>query len=335
MHPAVTKNWDVFISYAAEDRVTVAEPLQTALRRTGLRVWLDVHALQPSDSIRASIDAALASTRLCIVILSHAYFGKRWTLNELNAAFSLEAAGRTMILPVWHGVDDKAVAQNSPLLADRVGIATTNPIQLIAACVADTLERSDVELTPSTVTAQLQALITTQRAPIELARFLLRNYQIVSRAMAANIELISGRACVDDVLVDDDEDFIVGVTLPRTEPVSCVGAYFFVPPAAAILDDAATPTQAFARTLLIARQYLSSCQSPSAFHRLWEIPRINAARSVAPYRLAAPILIAARRRDLKSYELDYVGETNRNRSYRIRTYDWLLDAARSVDLGFF
>lgn len=43
-------HWDVFISYASEDRDAVAAPLAQSLEELGLRVWFDRSELKVGDS---------------------------------------------------------------------------------------------------------------------------------------------------------------------------------------------------------------------------------------------------------------------------------------------
>lgn len=65
-----TNAWDVFISYASEDRETVAAPLAEALRVNGLRVWYDQFELTPGKQLLQSIDEGLRESRFGIVVLS-------------------------------------------------------------------------------------------------------------------------------------------------------------------------------------------------------------------------------------------------------------------------
>ena len=51
-------DWDVFVSYASEQRGVVAQPLTDALGELGLRVWLDAERFR--DSTRTG-----RSTRRC------------------------------------------------------------------------------------------------------------------------------------------------------------------------------------------------------------------------------------------------------------------------------
>lgn len=112
--------WDVFISYASEDREAVADPLARLLAGFGLRVWYDQTDLKVGDSLRKTIDTALAQSRYGVVILSKHFFSKHYPNRELDGLAQREVEGRNVILPVWHDVTDADVRHFSPPLADRV-----------------------------------------------------------------------------------------------------------------------------------------------------------------------------------------------------------------------
>lgn len=76
---AVSRQWDVFICHATEDKVEVVRPLATALRDVGLTVWYDEFELRIGSSLRRSIDEGLAKSRFGVVVLSHAFFERNWT----------------------------------------------------------------------------------------------------------------------------------------------------------------------------------------------------------------------------------------------------------------
>src|SRR5207253_6486335 len=114
------KRWDVFISHASEDKTEVAVPLADALRRGGVKVWLDRQELRIGDSLREKIDEGLSESRFGIVILSPHFFQKGWPKRELNGLMALEEGGQKVILPVWHTMTKDQVAQYSPILADKL-----------------------------------------------------------------------------------------------------------------------------------------------------------------------------------------------------------------------
>lgn len=127
-----TDSWDVFISYASEDRLDVAEPLATTLQRMGLSVWFDQSELKLGDSLRESIDKGLRSCRFGVVILSPYFFRKHYTNRELNGLAQREVDGNKVILPVWYKVTDKEVRVFSPPLADKVAARWNDGLQAVA-----------------------------------------------------------------------------------------------------------------------------------------------------------------------------------------------------------
>lgn len=127
--------WDVFVSHASEDLESVARPLAMLLTASGLSVWLDENELLPGDSLGAKINQGLAESRFGVVVLSRAFFAKEWTQRELNGLAALESPERKVILPIWHGVDQRFVATYSPILADRLAVNTAMGLGLVATQV--------------------------------------------------------------------------------------------------------------------------------------------------------------------------------------------------------
>ncbi|HMH54259.1 MAG TPA: toll/interleukin-1 receptor domain-containing protein, partial [Candidatus Acidoferrum sp.] len=93
--------------------------------------------LKVGDSLRESIDKGLASTRFGIIVLSKAFFGKRWTQYELNGLLAREHQGRKLVLPVWYELSHDEVVAYSPSLADKVALTYPRlPIAEIATLLA-------------------------------------------------------------------------------------------------------------------------------------------------------------------------------------------------------
>lgn len=123
---------DFFISHASEDKAEVALPLAEELKRRGYSVWVDRPEMTLGDSLRESIDSAIATAQFGVVILSPAFFVKSWTQAELNGLFARQVGGEKRILPVWHQVDLATVQQYSPMLADRVAVSTDRGLSVVA-----------------------------------------------------------------------------------------------------------------------------------------------------------------------------------------------------------
>jgi hypothetical protein len=95
--------FDVFLSYAHEDKADVALPLAQHLRDLGFSVWIDESEMNVGDDISDRIDRALASSDFGVVVLSRHYFNKSWTLRELTALLAKERT-KIRVLPVCHGI---------------------------------------------------------------------------------------------------------------------------------------------------------------------------------------------------------------------------------------
>jgi hypothetical protein len=120
-----TPAWDVFVSHASEDKGTFVDDLVRALEAAQIQVWYDSNQLALGDSLRRSIDRGLARSRYGVVVLSPTFFAKEWPRRELDGLAALEVDDRKVILPVWHQIGLSEVRRYSPMLADRVGVASS------------------------------------------------------------------------------------------------------------------------------------------------------------------------------------------------------------------
>jgi hypothetical protein len=134
-------SWDVFISYASEDRDEVAEPLAQHLRSEGLNVWFDRFELRLGDSLHARIDEGLARCKYGVVIVSDNFFRKHFPMRELQGLTQREVEGQKVILPVWHRITAKRVREFSPPLGDRVSADTSEGLQAVAARILEAVRR--------------------------------------------------------------------------------------------------------------------------------------------------------------------------------------------------
>src|ERR1017187_6483589 len=82
------KRWDLFVSYASEDRDSVAAPLVDHLQRAGLRIWFDNEELRIGDSLRERIDEGLANSRFGVLIISPKFLRKQWPKGQLKINFT-------------------------------------------------------------------------------------------------------------------------------------------------------------------------------------------------------------------------------------------------------
>jgi hypothetical protein len=135
--------FDVFITYAGEDKRSVARPIAEELRARGWSVWFDEFELRLGDSFVAAVERGLADTQVGVAIFSPAFFGKHWPRRELEALVARELAeSRKLILPVWHDVDVGDVAAFSPSLADRLAIKTSVGLPAVIDAIEEVLHHS-------------------------------------------------------------------------------------------------------------------------------------------------------------------------------------------------
>lgn len=126
--------YDVFICHASEDKDDFVRPLAEALRGHHIEVWYDEFSLRVGDSLRQTIDRGLANSRFGIVVLSPAFFRKRWTQRELNGLVAREMhEGRELVLPIWHGTTQADILKHSPPLADAYAVNSAGGIDSVVA----------------------------------------------------------------------------------------------------------------------------------------------------------------------------------------------------------
>lgn len=180
---------DVFISHASEDKDSFVRKLAASLRANHLDVWYDEYSLKIGDSLRASIDRGLASSRFGIVVISPDFIRKSWPVRELDGLVAVAThTGRNSILPIWHNIDKAAVLQFSPPLADVVAANSSMGIDLLVQ--------------------QLLEIIRPNESPLVVARELLHTKGVETPVISNDwwidiIELKEARFMFPDVNLDN------------------------------------------------------------------------------------------------------------------------------------
>jgi TIR domain len=122
----ITKEYDVFISHASEDKDSVVRSLAHALRALDLKVWYDEFELRIGDNLRRKIDSGLANSRFGVVVLSPSFFAKGWSNYELDGLVTREMTGQQVILPLWHNITRLDLIKVSPSLVDKLARSTSD-----------------------------------------------------------------------------------------------------------------------------------------------------------------------------------------------------------------
>lgn len=131
-------NYDLFICHASEDKDSFVRPLADALKTENVEVWYDEFSLKLGDSIRRSLDKGLKQSRFGLVVLSKAFFDKKWPQYELDGLAEREMRGQDkIILPVWHGVTHDDILAFSPSLAGRKAVHSGQGIKRVVDEILD------------------------------------------------------------------------------------------------------------------------------------------------------------------------------------------------------
>lgn len=139
-----TKQYDVFISHASEDKDEVVRPLAYSLQAEGLSVWYDEFEMKIGDSLRRKIDKGLANSRFGIVVLSKDFIKKGWTNYELDGIVTKAVSGEQIILPIWHNITKKEVLDFSPSLADKLARNTSSyTVEEIAKEISEVINATE------------------------------------------------------------------------------------------------------------------------------------------------------------------------------------------------
>ena len=120
---ATNSNYDVFICYASDSKLAMAEPLAEKLRDFELSVWFDDFCVTPGDSIHEKINEGLSNCETGIVIISEEFLQREWPEKELSGLLN---SGK-IIIPIWFNVDEDYVKSKMPLISGIRAVRGTDP----------------------------------------------------------------------------------------------------------------------------------------------------------------------------------------------------------------
>jgi len=122
-----TIKWEkplAFICHDSRDKESIASILAIELLGLSCPVWYDEFSLRVGDRLRQTIEKGIRECNKCILIITPNFINNDgWTKVEFNSIFTREIIERDkVILPVWHGVNEKEIYQYCPSLADRFAV---------------------------------------------------------------------------------------------------------------------------------------------------------------------------------------------------------------------
>lgn len=318
------KRWDAFISHASEDKEAVVTPLAAALRAAGLTIWVDQEELRLGDRLREKIDEGLAASRFGIVVLSPSFLAKRWAARELNGLLELEEVGHKVIVPVWHGIDKDVLRKHSPILAgilaDRLAADTSRGIENVASeiirVIVDPASASPAVESPSLARRFIQLLDGAPETP-PIRDFLRAHPQIVQHA--AGGQLVSTNVRLDNLVLD--------LTLSKTIGSSATRKWTIVQ----LVSPSQHPFPQGAEPATAIRDIVSDLETfrrriPQSLQAIsMTFPDFNASFQAMVVAGRRSMLTADDRERMRRYNEELFGIT-------LRTYDWLVESAVSVQV---
>ena len=121
--PSNSAEPDTFICHASEDKKSIAQPLEQALRQLEIYAWLDEFEISIGDSILQKINRGLATCRSATVILSRPFFTKNWAQYEMDGIVQRQMQGEIILFPIRHAITLEEIRKQSPSLA---GVSSLN-----------------------------------------------------------------------------------------------------------------------------------------------------------------------------------------------------------------
>ena len=73
-----------------------------------------------------SLDRGIARSRFGLVVLSKPFFAKGWPQYELDGLVTMANSAKQILLPIWHEISKDEVIAQSPSLADKVALRTSD-----------------------------------------------------------------------------------------------------------------------------------------------------------------------------------------------------------------
>ena len=106
-----TKKYDVFLSYAQEDKAWAKEFAAT-LSEAGVRAWVDDREMAPGQDLRRQVQKALRDSATLVLIASPGNIDQPGTFFHVGAAL---ADQKKIIAVLAHGADTETIKRSNML----------------------------------------------------------------------------------------------------------------------------------------------------------------------------------------------------------------------------
>ncbi len=328
------RRWDVFISHAGEDKEGVAAPLTKLLEYAHLRVWLDAGELAVNDDLIQRITEGLDNCHIGVVIISSNFIRKKFTNYELKHLLKLEIEERKPTILVMHGLTYGDIEKAYPDVANRIMLDTKDGLESVARKIikyvtADVSAPINIQ-TP--LPMRFEEVIKTS-APDQIAEFL-RSYPdiILSTALGGHGAYldpsISQVAACPSITVGrllntlgDKEAHCLILGNPRLGSHSQPS----FPSEMTTICSKARKWRQHRKHRQVEREHPQLSMEFGERHESFDV---RPARHIQLY-------VVVGRRELVDDEIKelIIRLSDENENLSVRTYDWLLDAARTLWLA--
>ena len=140
-----TRPYDVFISYAVEDKNPVASAIVSALEQRGIKVYFVSDRLAPGVSVIDTVHEGLENSKYCIPVLSR-NCNRTWPAIERNLILRREKKlNKPLIFPVRHGITPGEVGELFPELYDHYAESTEQGLDTVAENLYNTIRKRKKE----------------------------------------------------------------------------------------------------------------------------------------------------------------------------------------------
>uniref|UniRef100_A0A7N0T9T7 TIR domain-containing protein n=1 Tax=Kalanchoe fedtschenkoi TaxID=63787 RepID=A0A7N0T9T7_KALFE len=117
-NPPKTFQHQVFLSFRGTDTRIFVGHLFSALKKSGVRVFLDNDGLEHGRDIQLTLYNAIHHSEMSVVILSLGYADSRWCLDELAEIMELHKSKAHSVLPVFFDVEPTVVRNQTGAYMD-------------------------------------------------------------------------------------------------------------------------------------------------------------------------------------------------------------------------
>ena len=232
------RRFDAFVSHSSTDADFAAD-LVRAVQASGLTAWLDNSELRYGRLLRSELQAAIADSRVVVLLWSEAASRSRWVLAELFTGFHLDhfiitCALDATPLPQFLGNDaylertrDRADIAKKLVHAIRDAPAATNQVAPLMAAQTPAMELLDAEVYKHQYDAvtlagsdQKQAARANQAAERALKR-LVEGWPLQAMALS-----LSGYQCKNTYMLERWDEIQAG-RAPKDPLLEEAERYFF------------------------------------------------------------------------------------------------------------